>query len=124
MWDQPEPNTNVPNPVQSRGGLSWLGYLRSAGNPCPPAKWRAVDEFVTQRGGVPESGPLSILINVPELIKRGEYLRAYLRGYETVLSTNIREWGMLVTAREMATIFDWEPTATADAEHRSGHGRG
>ena len=34
------------------------------------------------------------------------------------------EMEALVTAREMAAIFDREPTATADAEHRSGHGRG
>ena len=54
----------------------------------PTGQVAAFDEFVTQRGGVPESGPLSILINVPELIKRGEHLRAYLRGDETAVSSS------------------------------------
>ena len=77
----------------------------------PTGQVAAFDEFVTQRGSVPESGPLSILINVPELIKRGEHLRAYLRGDETVLSANIRELGMLVTAREMDCQFIWNAHA-------------
>ena len=77
----------------------------------PTDQVAAFDEFVTQRGGVPESGPLSILINVPELIKRGEHLTAYPRGDEIVLSDNIRELGMLVTAREMDCQFIWNAHA-------------
>ena len=77
----------------------------------PTGQLAAFDEFVSQRGGVPDSGPLSSLINVPELIKRGEHLRAYLRGDETILSANVRELGMLVTAREMDCQFIWNAHA-------------
>jgi hypothetical protein len=46
-----------------------------------PAEQRATfDVFVQQRGSVPSQGPLSIMIHVPEMLRRGEHLRAYLRG--------------------------------------------
>ena len=51
------------------------------------------------------------MINVYELIKRGEHLGAYLRGDGTVLSANIRELGRLVTAREMDCQFIWNAHA-------------
>ena len=77
----------------------------------PAGQLDAFDEYVTQRGSIPETGPLSILINVPELIKRGEHLRAYLRGDESSLPLDLREWGMLVTAREMDCQFIWNAHA-------------
>ena len=77
----------------------------------PQEQLDAFDEYVAGRGGVPESGPLSVMIQVPELIKRGEHLRAYLRGDESSLAANIREWGMLVTAREMDCQFIWNAHA-------------
>jgi 4-carboxymuconolactone decarboxylase len=58
------------------------------------------------------------MIHVPELIKRGEHLRAYLRGDESSLPANIRELGMLVTAREMDCQFIWN--AHAAQGRRSG----
>jgi 4-carboxymuconolactone decarboxylase len=51
------------------------------------------------------------MINVPELIKRGEHLRAYIRSDESSLSANVRELGMLVTAREMDCQFIWHAHA-------------
>ena len=71
----------------------------------------AFDEFVNQRGSVPTSGPLSIMLNAPEMLNRGEHLRAYLRGDESSLPANVRELGMLVTAREMDCQFIWNAHA-------------
>ncbi len=84
----------------------------------PADQLGAFDEYVAERGSVPEAGPLSVMINVPELIKRGEHLRAYLRGDESSLPLNIRELGMLVTAREMDCQFIWN--AHAAMGRRSG----
>ena len=39
----------------------------------PVSQLDAFDEYVDQRGSIPDTGPLSVLINVPELIKRGEH---------------------------------------------------
>ena len=84
----------------------------------PADQLEAFDEYVEQRGSVPDAGPLSVMINVPELIKRGEHLRAYLRGDESSLPANVRELGMLVTAREMDCQFIWN--AHAAMGRRSG----
>ena len=78
----------------------------------------AFDQYVTERGSIPDAGPLSVMIHAPELIKRGEHLRAYLRGDESSLPANIRELGMLVTAREMDCQFIWN--AHAAQGRRSG----
>ncbi len=78
----------------------------------------AFDQYVAERGSVPDAGPLSVMVHVPELIKRGEHLRAYLRGEESSLPANIRELGMLVAAREMDCQFIWN--AHAAMGRRSG----
>ena len=77
----------------------------------PQDQLETFDEYVAGRGGIPDAGPLSVMIHVPELIKRGEHLRAYLRGDESSLPLNIRELGMLVTAREMDCQFIWNAHA-------------
>ena len=71
----------------------------------------AFDQYVAERGSIPETGPLSVMLHVPELIQRGERLRAYLRGDESSLPANIRELGMLVAAREMDCQFIWNAHA-------------
>ena len=73
----------------------------------------AFDEFVESRGGVPTSGPLSVMLNVPEVLKRGEHLRAYLRGDGSSLPRPIIELAMLVTARENNCQFIWNAHAAA-----------
>ena len=80
-------------------------------NSVPQDQLDAFDEYVAGRGSIPDSGPLSVMIHVPELIKRGEHLRAYLRGEESSLPLNVRELGMLVTAREMDCQFIWNAHA-------------
>ena len=71
----------------------------------------AFDEVVRQRGSVPNTGPGSIMLNAPEMLVRGEHLRAYLRGDESSLPENVRELAMLVTAREMDCQFIWNAHA-------------
>lgn len=77
----------------------------------PQDQLDAFDEYVAARGNVPDTGPLSVMVHVPELIKRGEHLRAYLRGDESSLPANIRELAMLLTAREMDCQFIWNAHA-------------
>jgi 4-carboxymuconolactone decarboxylase len=52
------------------------------------------------------------MINVPEMMKRGEHLRAYLRGEPSSLALRIRELTMLLTAREMDCQYIWYAHAT------------
>ena len=79
----------------------------------PQDQLEAFDEFAQVRGGVPTSGPLSVMLNVPELLKRGENLRAYLRGDGSSLPRPIIELAMLVTARENDCQFIWNAHAGA-----------
>jgi 4-carboxymuconolactone decarboxylase len=68
------------------------------------------DEIVQSRGGVPTSGPASVLLNAPEVAKRGLDLARFLRE-DTSLSPKIRELAMLVTAREKDCQFIWNAHA-------------
>ncbi len=78
----------------------------------PQDQVAAFDEMVSQRGSVPDIGPISVMINVPELAKRGENFRAYIRGDESSLPANVRELAMILTAREMDCQFIWNAHAT------------
>ncbi len=77
----------------------------------PASQRAAFDDFVNARGSVPTSGPLTIMLNAPEMLARGEHLLAYLRGDESGLPANVRELAMLVTAREMDCLFVWNAHA-------------
>ena len=52
---------------------------RATRDSIPEEQRTTFDEFVQQRGSVPSTCPFSIMINVPEIMQRGEHLRAYLR---------------------------------------------
>ena len=73
----------------------------------PQDQLAAFDEMVSQRGSVPGIGPTSVMINVPELARRGEHFRAYIRSDESSLPLNVRELAMILTAREMDCQFIW-----------------
>ena len=76
-----------------------------------PADQRTTfDALVQQRGSVPTLGPGSIMLNVPEVAKRGLELARYLRE-DASLSPRIRELAMLTTAREMDCQFIWNAHA-------------
>jgi 4-carboxymuconolactone decarboxylase len=77
-----------------------------------PEEQRAVfDALVQQRGNIPNAGPLAIMIHIPELMRRGEDFRAYLRGDDSCLSLKIRELAMILTARELDCQFIWNAHA-------------
>ena len=79
-----------------------------------PAEQReAFDQFVQQRGGIPATGPLAVMLNAPEMLARGEHLRAYLRADSSSLPASIRELAMLVTARENDCQFIWNAHSAA-----------
>lgn len=80
-------------------------------NSVPQDQVATFDELVQQRGGATGGGPIAVMINVPEITKRGEHLRAYLRGDESSLPLKVRELAMIVTAREMDCQFIWNAHA-------------
>jgi 4-carboxymuconolactone decarboxylase len=51
------------------------------------------------------------MAHVPELMQRGEHLRAYLRGDDSSLRPKIRELAMILTARELDCQFIWNAHA-------------
>jgi 4-carboxymuconolactone decarboxylase len=51
------------------------------------------------------------MLHVPELLQRGEHLRAYLRGDASSLPLHIREFAMILTARELDCQFIWNAHA-------------
>ncbi len=73
----------------------------------PQDQLAAFDELVASRGSVPDIGPVAIMINGPELARRGEHYRAYFRGDEITLPANVRELAMITTARELDCQFIW-----------------
>ncbi len=79
----------------------------------PADQQEAFDRFVEERGSVPATGPLSVMLNAPEMLARGEHFRAYVRGDSCSLAANVRELAMLVTARENDCQFIWYAHAAA-----------
>ena len=73
----------------------------------PQDQLAAFDELVASRGSVPDIGPVAIMINGPELARRGEHYRSYFRGDEITLPANVRELAMITTARELDCQFIW-----------------
>ena len=73
----------------------------------PQDQLAAFDELVASRGSVPDIGPVAIMINGPELARRGEHYRAYFRGDEITLPANVRELAMITTAGELDCQFVW-----------------
>ena len=76
----------------------------------PDGQRDVFDEIIQERGSIATSGPVSIMINVPEVAKRGAHFSEYLR-LESSLPSNIQELAMLVTAREVDCQFIWNAHA-------------
>jgi 4-carboxymuconolactone decarboxylase len=70
----------------------------------------AFDEEAASLGGVVTVGPGSVMINSPEMRRRGNRLVGYLRD-ESTLPKRIQELAMLVTARAMDCQFIWDSHA-------------
>ena len=85
----------------------------------PQEQVEAFDAMVSSRDGVvPEFGPVAVQLHVPEIARRGEVLRAYLRAEGSTLPDNVAELAMITTARELDCQFIWH--AHAGAGRRSG----
>jgi len=72
----------------------------------------AFDAAVQSRGGIPRTGPGSIMINSPEAAQRASHLSDYLRR-ESTLPPHIQELAMLVTARELDCQYIWNAHAAS-----------
>ena len=81
----------------------------------PQGQEAAFDEIVENLGAVPEFGPGSILIHVPELSKRATALNRYLR-YESAVPKKIQEFTMILTARHMDCQYIWNAHAQSAIE--------
>ena len=76
----------------------------------PESQRGVFDAIVAERGGVPEGGPGSVLLNAPEVAQRALGLALYLRT-DTSLEPRIRELAMLVAARENDCQYIWNAHA-------------
>ena len=76
----------------------------------PEESREAFDELTKDTGGVITGGPISIIVNSPELARRRAGLTSYLR-YESTFSNRIRELAILVTARNFDCPYVWNAHA-------------
>src|SRR5215468_4543557 len=66
----------------------------------------AYDAFLASRANRPAVGPYTLLLHMPEMARRLEALRLYLRD-EASLSQKLQELVMISVAREMGCAFIW-----------------
>ena len=78
----------------------------------PEGQRATFDEMVQRLGSVPEFGPGSVMIHVPEAHKLATALNQYLRD-DSSLPKKIQELAMLVTAREMDCQHIWNAHAAS-----------
>jgi 4-carboxymuconolactone decarboxylase len=78
----------------------------------PENQRTAYDEIIRERGGPVQGGPVSVLLNSPEMAKRASHLSAYLRR-ESTLPAKIQELAMLTTARELDCQYIWNAHAAS-----------
>ena len=76
----------------------------------PADQREAFDEMVSALGSVPQYGPGSVMIHVPQAHKWATGLNNYLRN-QSSLSNKVLELAMLVTAREMDCQHIWNAHA-------------
>ena len=72
----------------------------------------AFDAVVQSRGGLPRTGPASVMINSPEACRRAFHFSDYLRR-ESTLPLAVQELAMLVTARELDCQYIWNAHAAS-----------
>ena len=75
-----------------------------------PQDQKAIFNEISQQRGGAFPGPISVMINVPEVAKRGAHLSEYLRRGST-LPSKLQELAMLTTARELDCQFIWNAHA-------------
>lgn len=72
----------------------------------------ALEAMVQSRGGLPRTGPGSVMINSPEAYRRASHFSDYLRR-ESTLAPHVQELAMLVTARELDCQYVWNAHAAS-----------
>jgi 4-carboxymuconolactone decarboxylase len=72
----------------------------------------AFDAMVQSRGGLPRTGPASVMINSPEACRRAFHFSDYLRR-DSTLPPHVQELAMLVTAREHDCQYVWNAHAAS-----------
>src|SRR5262245_34063925 len=77
-----------------------------------PKEQPAYDAFMLSRAGRPNIGPYTLLLHMPEMARRLEALRTYLRD-EASLPQKIQELVMISVASEMGCAFIWYAHAAA-----------
>ena len=78
----------------------------------PEGQRAAFDELLQSMGSVPQYGPGSVMIHVPQAHKLATALNQYLRD-DSSLPKKIQELAMLVTAREMDCQHIWNAHAAS-----------
>jgi 4-carboxymuconolactone decarboxylase len=78
----------------------------------PESEKAAYDAFMEGRSGRPNVGPYSLIAHMPEMARRLESLRTYIRAEES-LPQKLQELVMITVAREMGCAFIWYAHAAA-----------
>ncbi|MDB5642753.1 MAG: hypothetical protein JWN07_2070 [Hyphomicrobiales bacterium] len=94
-----------------------------------PEQLAAVDFFRETRGREPD-GPFKVLLRSPEVMKRAQFLGAFLR-YDCTLSGPLSEFAILCIARIWSNDYEWhvhskialQQGATAEIVDAIRHGR-
>jgi 4-carboxymuconolactone decarboxylase len=76
------------------------------------AELPAYDEFLNQRGGTMNTGPLALMLHMPELALKFEDMRLYIRA-DPSISPVLKEIAMLMVARETDAAYIWFAHAAA-----------
>lgn len=90
-----------------------MGRVSTASRDNIPAPLQAAFDAMAQgRGGVPQIGPASVMINSPEACSRAFHFSEYLRNQST-LPKHVQELAMLVVARELDCQYIWNAHAAS-----------
>lgn len=94
--------------------LGGLGFPALAQNRMPEipadklseAQKKALDQFISKRGGPLVRGPFLALLRSPDVMTPAEILGEYLQ-FKTVLPPKLREFTILITARQWTQDTEW-----------------
>src|ERR1700730_8134425 len=82
------------------------------------AQKKALDKFISKRGGPLVRGPFLALLRSPDVMTPAEILGEYLQ-FKTVLPPKLREFVILITARQWTQDTEWNSNvATAIKDGR------
>ena len=70
------------------------------------AQKKALDQFISKRGGPLVRGPFLALLRSPDVMTPAEILGEYLQ-FKTVLAPKLREFVILITARQWTQDTEW-----------------